>query len=59
MTSGSGGDYFSNEIFFRVARMRDEIQPDFPYGHIHVPAVSEEKYEDFISLITKIIKDAF
>ena len=59
MKTGGGGNYFSNEIFFRVASLRDKINPNFPYGHIHVPNVQKVDYEDYISLITKIIKDAF
>jgi pyrrolidone-carboxylate peptidase len=57
MTGGSGGDYFSNEIFFRVARTRPNDA--FPYGHIHVPAVDPSKYDEYVALVSKIIQDAF
>lgn len=39
---GSGGDYLSNEIFYRVARLREEYntqqqqQRKLPTGHIHI-----------------------
>lgn len=34
--SGSGGDYLSNEIFYRVALMRTQEKPTLPTGHFHV-----------------------
>ena len=44
---GSGGHYLSNEIYYRVAKLREEI-PDnngdvgvLPTGHLHVPLIQE------------------
>lgn len=34
---GSGGDYLSNEIFYRTARVRLSDRPALPSGHLHVP----------------------
>ena len=34
---GSGGGYLSNEIFYRVALLREKENPDTPTGHLHVP----------------------
>jgi pyrrolidone-carboxylate peptidase len=59
MKNGSGGDYFSNEVFFRVARTRDRVKSDFPSGHVHIPSVPSGKNQKFVDLILKIIKDAF
>ncbi len=39
LTSGSGGNYLSNEIFYRTARIRLQSNPSFPTGHLHVPTV--------------------
>jgi transcriptional regulator with XRE-family HTH domain/pyrrolidone-carboxylate peptidase len=34
---GSGGNYLSNEIFYRTARVRVTDRPALPSGHLHVP----------------------
>ncbi|WP_284463814.1 hypothetical protein [Chryseobacterium sp.] len=34
---GSGGDYLSNEIFYRVAKLRTELYSTLPTGHLHIP----------------------
>lgn len=37
MYRGPGGNYLSNEIFYRVAKLRKaSSNPDFPTGHFHV-----------------------
>ena len=33
---GSGGNYLSNEIFYRIARVRDENFSNIKTGHIHI-----------------------
>jgi hypothetical protein len=33
---GSGGNYMSNEIFYRVAMLREKYNPTLKTGHIHV-----------------------
>jgi pyrrolidone-carboxylate peptidase len=35
--SGSGGDYLSNEIFYRTTRLRDAAGVNLPMGHLHTP----------------------
>ena len=35
--SGSGSNYLSNEIFYRVAKLRTQLKPDLQTGHLHVP----------------------
>ncbi len=34
--SGPGGNYLSNEIFYRVARLRETNNPLLPTGHFHI-----------------------
>lgn len=34
---GSGSNYLSNEIFYRVAKLRTELRKDLPTGHLHIP----------------------
>ncbi|WP_237276977.1 C15 family peptidase [Tenacibaculum ovolyticum] len=41
--SGSGSNYLSNEIFFRVAKLRVELKPTLPTGHFHI-----NKYQNVI-----------
>ena len=36
---GSGGGFLSNEIAYRVARLRDAHAPGLPVGHVHTPRV--------------------
>lgn len=45
--SGSGGDYLSNEIFYRVSKMRNELKPNLASGHLHVPLTqANQKIKD-------------
>lgn len=37
LDAGSGGGYMSNEIAYRVARLRDLYNPNLSTGHLHVP----------------------
>lgn len=39
---GSGGDYLSNEIFYRVARLRQANRPTLPTGHLHIPRTQKK-----------------
>ena len=48
---GSGGSYISNEIFYRVARLRSEARPTLPTGHLHVNNAMNNN--DFDSTKTK------
>ncbi|MDJ0835794.1 MAG: S8 family serine peptidase [Acidobacteriota bacterium] len=34
---GSGGAFVSNEIFYRVSRLRARHNPNLPTGHLHLP----------------------
>jgi pyrrolidone-carboxylate peptidase len=40
MISGSGGNYLSNEIFYRVASKREELHLALASGHFHVPSTN-------------------
>jgi hypothetical protein len=60
---GPGGDYLSNEIFFRVALLRKYLNLDnvLKSGHLHVPIlpvndITQAKSE--IINVKKIIGDA-
>jgi len=44
---GSGEDYLSNEIFYRVAKMRTEQRPNLPTGHLHIPRTQENKPKSY------------
>lgn len=36
---GSGGGFLSNEVAYRVTRLRDELGVSVPCGHIHTPSL--------------------
>ena len=60
---GSGGDYLSNEIFFRVALLRKKLNLDdvLKSGHLHVPILTVNnltKAKTEILNVQKIIGDA-
>ncbi|MCV9928123.1 hypothetical protein OIU83_10690 [Flavobacterium sp. LS1R49] len=61
--NGSGGTYLSNEIFFRVAVLRNHLNlnDNLKSGHLHVPILDVNNYSlaaNFIVETTKILKDA-
>lgn len=39
---GSGGNFLSNEIFYRTALLRSTARPALPSGHFHVPVVGNQ-----------------
>jgi transcriptional regulator with XRE-family HTH domain/pyrrolidone-carboxylate peptidase len=39
---GSGGNYLSNEIFYRSALVRQSGRPALPSGHLHVPSTETD-----------------
>lgn len=39
LEEGSGGNYLSNEIFYRTARARQRFRASLKSGHLHVPSV--------------------
>lgn len=51
--SGPGRNYLSNEIFYRVAKLRSEIKPTLKTGHFHISKIQRDG-EDFSN--TKIKK---
>ncbi|MCD8418425.1 hypothetical protein G1K66_12130 [Tenacibaculum finnmarkense] len=38
---GPGGSYLSNEIFYRVAKLRKDNKPALPTGHFHISKIQE------------------
>lgn len=62
LSQGSGGSYLSNEIFYRVAKMRKEMRPTLPTGHFHIQKLqngniaenlSDERMNDLLENIIK------
>ena len=54
ITYGSGGDYLSNEIFYRVSKLRKKLKPTLPTGHFHIAKLQDEQSkEDFSKQKTK------
>ena len=68
---GPGGNYLSNEIFYRVAKLREEwitentisgqTPPTKPTGHFHISKLQETHNEDFNvtktqSLLNKVLQ---
>jgi len=41
---GSGGEFLSNEIYYRVSRLRDKHNKNLPTGHFHIPLIQASKY---------------
>lgn len=61
LTNGSGGDYLSNEIFYRVAKLRKDIKPILSTGHFHIskiqnPAIKEDLKPDEILEVLNTVK---
>ncbi|MFB0630874.1 pyroglutamyl peptidase [Streptomyces sp. AB3(2024)] len=38
--AGGGGGYLSNEVAYRSNRLRLELRPDLPGGHLHTPVLT-------------------
>ena len=62
---GPGGNYLSNEIFYRVAKLRESLQPKLPTGHFHIRKIQgvkeelvSEKVKELITIIKETIKNA-
>ena len=59
--SGSGGNYLSNEIFYRVFLIRAKHILSMLIGHFHLPILQYRKGEDFYpglnSSVINIVKD--
>ncbi|AZA76555.1 hypothetical protein EG347_02945 [Chryseobacterium sp. G0186] len=65
LSEGSGGDYLSNEIFYRVAKIRKEHTPKLKTGHFHVEMLQNSgedlvkiKIKNLIDLIKKGLAEA-
>ena len=58
---GSGGDYLSNEIFYRVSFLRETLKPNKLTGHIHVGFLKDDASSDrnlMLDIIKNVIKSA-
>jgi transcriptional regulator with XRE-family HTH domain len=55
---GSGGSYLSNEIFYRVCRLRNDFAPSLKSGHLHVPGTETDPRATGDALITGV-REAF
>jgi pyrrolidone-carboxylate peptidase len=57
---GSGGDYLSNEIFYRVAFLRNKYNPNLKTGLIHLgfnsTDISFNERNQMVTLIADAIK---
>jgi len=61
MKYGPGGDYLSNEIFYRVARLRKELRPSLATGHFHISKLQnlgDDFSESQTSQLINIVKSA-
>ncbi|EKT3967523.1 hypothetical protein NTJ12_002619, partial [Flavobacterium psychrophilum] len=45
--SGSGSNYLSNEIFYRVAKMRTEQRLTLATGHLHIPRIQQKLIKSY------------
>ena len=52
---GSGGDYLSNEIFYRIARVRDKNFSNIKTGHIHIANSNPREDENIPKLLGSTI----
>lgn len=63
LKQGSGGDYLSNEIFYRVAKLRKDNKPNLPTGHFHIERLQNSTKEDFsntkMTALLELIKKSF
>ncbi len=56
---GPGGDYLSNEIFYRVAKLRKDNRPKLATGHFHISKIqgeSEDLEKTKVSKLVNIVK---
>jgi hypothetical protein len=64
--SGPGGDYLSNEIFYRVAKLRENFKSDIKTGHFHIAMIQKyredlipTKIEELIRIVTNTLEEGF
>ena len=56
---GSGDDFLSNEIFYRVSLLRNNCNPTLKSGHLHVPVLFDVfNIEKVLSETTKLLEYA-
>jgi len=53
---GPGSNYLSNEIFYRVARLREKHDSSLPPGHLHIKQLQGFK-QDFSDSNTQSLID--
>jgi len=47
--NGPGGNYLSNEIFYRVANLRQNKRPKLQTGHFHISKLQKDQGQDFVN----------
>lgn len=64
--SGPGGNYLSNEIFYRVAKIRKDLKPSLMTGHFHISKIqskgedlSTEKVNALYETVKIVLKEGF
>ncbi|ELY2018135.1 hypothetical protein SL053_002048 [Flavobacterium psychrophilum] len=63
--NGPGGNYLSNEIFYRVARMRSEIKHNLKTGHFHISMIQptgdliSKDAEDLLEIVKTTLSEGF
>ena len=48
---GSGGNYLSNEVFYRIAYMRVKANSNILTGHIHMNFMQPDKHNDRVIMV--------
>lgn len=51
---GSGGNYLSNKIFYRTARVRNTLRPTLASGHFHIPPTDNQPTTVGAALISRV-----
>ncbi|HEV2963753.1 MAG TPA: IPT/TIG domain-containing protein [Candidatus Angelobacter sp.] len=51
---GSGGNFLSNEIFYRTALLRQRLRPSLASGHLHVPSTDIKPQTTGPNLLTGV-----
>ena len=47
---GPGGNYLSNEIFYRVSKLRKKLKPTLHTGHFHLAKLQDEQSKEDFSI---------
>ena len=51
---GSGGNFISNEIFYRAALLRNNNRPSLASGHLHIPSTNDKTQANGQKLINGV-----